>query len=345
MKNQSLLSNNFFWRIAFVSAFAVGMVFSVSTQFRLGFQAGVFGREWAFGFLFTLAVWWYNLEGFRVVESWFFFRFKGGNWSRLLRVLSTLIFSFIVVWLDERAQFLHIDEDLSGYVQPEFANEFRGLVTAGIMLLIFFFLETVRKYFQTRMQVEQLKLENSIAQFEMLKQQVNPHFLFNSLNILKTMVKNRDAGSEEYIIRLSELYRNLLLNNRKEKATLEEELAVLENYVYMLKARFEDKLVINNALKPGNKVCYLPPLTLQMLVENCIKHNIVSAEKPLVIDLFEANNRIVVRNNLQMKRSVDSSNRLGLDNINQRYRVLAGSDIDIEKTPDYFTVRLPVINH
>lgn len=344
MKNQTLLSNTIFWRIAFVSALGAGLVFSMNTQFRLGFQTGVFSREFTFGFLFTLVVWWYNLKGYPLAEGRFPGRFRGSNLSRTVRVATTLVFSFIVVWLDERAQFLHIDEDLSGYVQPEFANEFRGLVTAGIVLLVFFFLETIRKYFQTRMQVEQLKLENSVAQFEMLKQQVSPHFLFNSLNILKTMVKNRDPGSEEYVIRLSELYRNLLLNNQKEKATLEEELAVLGNYIFMLKARFEDKLQINNTLKPNGKPCFLPPLTLQMLVENCIKHNIVSSEKPLVIDLFEENGQIVVRNNLQVKRSVETSNHVGLNNINQRYRVLAGRDIEIEKTPDHFIVRLPVIH-
>ncbi len=345
MKNKTLLSKTFFWRIAIISALAAGLVFSMNTQFRLGFQTGVFWREFSFGVLFTLVVWWYNLKGYPLAEAYFSGWFKGSNLSRALRVMSTLLFSFIVIWLDERAQFLHIDEDLSGYVQPEFANEFRGLVTAGIILLVFFFLETIRKYFETRMQVEQLKLENSVAQFEMLKQQISPHFLFNSLNILKTMVKNRDPGSEEYVIRLSELYRNLLLSNQKEKATLEEELSVLGNYIFMLKARFEDKLQINNDLRPGSKPCFLPPLALQMLVENCIKHNIVSSEKPLVIDLFEENGRIVVRNNLQVKRSVESSNHVGLNNINQRYRVLAGRDIEIEKTADHFIVRLPVIHN
>ncbi|MCB9353623.1 MAG: histidine kinase [Lewinellaceae bacterium] len=343
MKNRSLVTKVFFWRVALISAVAAGLVFSVSTQFRMGFQINVFSRELIFGFLFTLLVWWYNLHGYPLAEERFFPEWRGSNWSRLVRVLSTLVCSFLVVWLDERMGILHIDEDLKGYAQAEFANEFRGVVTAGIMLLMYFFLETLRKYYQTRMQVEQLKLENSIAQFEMLKQQVNPHFLFNSLNILKTMVKNNDPMSEEYVIRLSELYRNLLLSNQKEKASLEEELTVLGNYVYMLKARFEGKLVINNQLKTNGKPCYLPPLTLQMLVENCIKHNVVSNDKPLVIDLFEETGHLVVRNTLQARRSVEASHHLGLNNINLRYKVLAGRDISVEKTADHFIVKLPLI--
>lgn len=343
MKKQAVISKGIYWKIALASAVAAGMVFSIGTQFRLGFQFGTFGREFAFGFLFTLLVWWYNTTGYPILEGLLPGHFRGSRWSRVLRVLSTLFFSFAIVWLDERAQVLHIDQDLSGYVQPEYANEFRGMVTAGMVMLLFFFLDTMRKYYQTRMQVEQLKLENSNARFEVLKQQVSPHFLFNALNILKTMVKNSDPVSEEYVIRLSDLYRTLLLSHQKEKVTLEEELAVLENYLFMLKARFGDKLVVSNRLKTNGKATCLPPLTLQMLVENCIKHNVVSADHPLHIELFEEDNCIVVRNKIQVRRSVEGSNRVGLDNIRQRYQALGGRAIGIDQNNEYFTVRLPVI--
>jgi LytS/YehU family sensor histidine kinase len=183
-----------------------------------------------------------------------------------------------------------------------------------------------------------------VAQFEALKQQVNPHFLFNSLNILKTMVKINDPKSEEYVVRLSDLYRNLLLSNQKEKASLEEELAVLENYLFMLKARFEDKLQVIQRIPSSANANFIPPLSLQMLVENCIKHNVVSTDKPLLIELFVENDCLVIRNNLQPKRSVEDSNHIGLDNLRQRYRALVGKEIEVEQTDAYFIVRLPFIN-
>jgi len=337
-----MLSKSFYWIIVLVSAVATAIIFSLATVFHLGFRYDIFPRELIFGFTFTLTVWWYNLIGFPFVEKRLLYRWD----TRLLhaaRVATTLIFSYVLVWVDERIQWLHIDLDLEGYANPEYANEFRALITAGIILLMVFLLDTARKFHNTRIENERLNLENSIAQFEMLKQQINPHFLFNSLNILKTMVKNAEANAEEYVIRLSELYRSLLISNQRQKIPLAEELLALDNYLFMLKARFEDKLLVSRQLAAIGHSCFVPPFTLQMLVENSIKHNVVSADRPLHIEIFTENNQIVVRNNLQPKRSIEESNHIGLDNINRRYRVLSGHEIEIDQSATHFTVRLPLI--
>lgn len=343
MKNPLIRSKSAYWVAAFVSAAMAGLIFPASAWFRQGLQPGVMTREFAFGFCFTLAVWWYNLVGYPLLERRYFKKIKP-HWPHLGRILTTLLFSYLVVWADERLQILHIDDDLQGYVEREGANEFRAAITASFVLLVIYFLDVLRKFYQTQMENEHLKLETSVAHFEVLKQQVNPHFLFNSLNILKTMVKVNDPKSEEYVVRLSDLYRNLLLSNQKEKVTLEEELNVLENYFFMLKARFEDKLQVIQKIPHPDAPLYVPPLTLQMLVENCIKHNVVSNDKPLQIELFQEGAYLVVRNNLQLKRSVEESSHIGLENIRQRYRALTGKEIEVEKTDEYFTVRLPLIN-
>ncbi len=343
MKQLLLRSKSAYRTAAVVSAVMAGLIFPVNAWFRQGLQPDVMVRECVFGFFFTLAVWWYNMVGY----PWIITRFYGSKnalWPHLGRILTTLFFSYFIVWLDERLQILHIDDDLQGYVEREGANEFRAAITASIVLLIIYFLDLLRKFYSTQMENEQLKLETSIAQFERLKQQVNPHFLFNSLNILKAMVKSNDPKSEEYIIRLSDLYRTSLLSSQKEKVPIEEELAALENYFFMLKARFEDKLQVSLQISSGEKMRYLPPLTLQMLVENCIKHNIVSAEKPLQIELFQNEQYLVVRNNLQPKRAVEESSHIGLENIRQRYKVLTGQEIKVEKNLTHFTVTLPVID-
>ncbi len=342
MKKPLIRSKSAYWIAAFVSAAMAGLIFPANAWFRQGLQPGVMTRELAFGFFFTLAVWWYNLVGYPLLENRFFKKARP-HWPHLGRILTTLLFSYLVIWADERLQILHIDDDLQGYVEREGANEFRAAITASFVLLVIYFLDLLRRYYLTQMENEHLKLETSVAHFEALKQQVNPHFLFNSLNILKTMVKINDPKSEEYIVRLSDLYRNLLLSNQKGKASLEEELIVLNNYFFMLKARFEDKIQLIQRILPSENQVFIPPLTLQMLVENCVKHNIVSAEKPLQIELFQEGAYLVVRNNLQPKRSVEESSHIGLDNIRKRYRALTGKEIEVEKTDNYFTVRLPLI--
>jgi LytS/YehU family sensor histidine kinase len=112
----------------------------------------------------------------------------------------------------------------------------------------------------------------------------------------------------------------------------------------MLKARFEDKLQVIQRIPSSANANFIPPLSLQMLVENCIKHNVVSTDKPLLIELFVENDCLVIRNNLQPKRSVEDSNHIGLDNLRQRYRALVGKEIEVEQTDAYFIVRLPFIN-
>jgi two-component system LytT family sensor kinase len=338
-----MLSRSFYWKVAFISAVAAAVVFSLATLFRLGPRPEIFAREFLFGFLFSMTVWWYNLSGFPAIEQRFLHAMASHRQLlHIVRIGTTLLFSYFMIWFDERIQWLHIDWDLEGFVFPEYANEFRALITSGIILLIVFLLDTARRFYGARMENEHLKLENSVAQFEMLKQQINPHFLFNSLNILKTLVKAKDDKAEEYVLRLSDLYRSLLQSNQRDKVLLSEELSALDNYLFMLNTRFDNKLQVVKHITATNS-SYVPPFTLQMLVENCIKHNVISDDKPLLIELLEEPGYIVVRNNLQPKRSVEDSSRLGLNNINQRYRALAGKDIEIEKTDTHFIVRLPRI--
>ena len=342
MKIPAIRTRSAYRTAAFISAVMAGLIFPANAWFRQGYQPEVMLREAMFGFFFTLSVWWYNLLGYPWIIKQVY-KDKNTLWPHIGRILTTLFFSFVVIWLDERLQILHIDDDLQGYVEREGANEFRAAITASFVLLIIYFLDILTRSHSTQLENEQLKLETSIANFERLKQQINPHFLFNSLNILKTMVKSNDSKSEEYVIRLSELYRSFLLSDQKEIVPLAEELKALENYFFMLKARFEDKLVVLQKIDLLDDASYIPPLTLQILVENSIKHNVVSTEKPLTVELFRENGHLVVRNNLQPKRSVEESNHIGLENIRQRYKILSGKTIEVEQSDAHFTVKLPII--
>lgn len=192
-------------------------------------------------------------------------------------------------------------------------------------------------------EAESLKRAHLTSQFENLKQQVNPHFLFNSLNVLTALVHKDADLSEKFIRQLSRVYRYVLEVTNKELIELELELEALEAYVFLIKIRFGDGLdcVINI---PDQKGMLIPPLALQMLVENAVKHNIISKSKPLIINIEQiGRTEIVVSNNLQTKNQASEGKGIGLTNINKRYKHLLNEEIKIMESENTFQVNLPVI--
>ena len=202
-----------------------------------------------------------------------------------------------------------------------------------------FFLQW-RKSFQD---AERYQRESMTATYESLKSQVNPHFLFNSLNALSNLVYEDPDKAVKFIKQLSEVYRYVLETREKELVSLEEELKFLDSYAFLQKIRFGTKLVIE--VKLDGVKSMVAPLAVQMLLENAVKHNEVSEEKPLTIKLYKENNFLVVENTLQKRTtSAESSSGLGLDNICKRYQFLSSRPVSIEQGATTFTVRLPLID-
>ena len=326
--------------LALASAVVIGSVYALGNIFRLGWIWQVILVDFTFGFGLSILVWWYNLSVFPGLERRFL-RHKKAVWRWGPRVLSTLLLTVLLVEIADGAGLFQ--REWVGYRQPQLADEVKAITMVGMLLLMIALLETTDKFYRAKFENERLKLENSVAQFETLKQQIHPHFLFNSLNILKTLITQHDEKAETYLIRLSEFYRSLLIYNKNERITLAEELAALDNYLYLLHIRFEGKFHFRQAVPEAALASLIPPFTLQMLVENSIKHNVISAEKPLQVDLYQEGNWLVVRNNLQPKRRVEASSHIGLENIRRRYRLLCGNDIQVEKNEQFFTVWLPVV--
>jgi len=195
---------------------------------------------------------------------------------------------------------------------------------------------------QSALDAEKLKRENVTARYESLKNQVNPHFLFNSFNALTNLVYENQDLAAKFIKQLSEVYRYVLDTRDRELVTKEEELKFLESYLFLQKIRFGDNLQI--AIQLDAVKTYFPPLVLQMLIENAIKHNIVAAEQPLSIKIYESENYIVIENKLQHKKVLsEESAGVGLSNICLRYEFLSDQKVVVEALPDKFIVRLPVI--
>lgn len=187
-----------------------------------------------------------------------------------------------------------------------------------------------------------LEKDNVIAQYETLKNQTNPHFLFNSLNTLLTFVEDNKVASS-YIQNLSDFLRYTLKSKDSEIKLLRNEIKIVEKYFFLQKSRFGKNLNINIQVPEKYYHYSLPPLSLQILVENAIKHNIISTQKPLNINIFIKNEKfIVVEHNLQRKMDVDSTNT-GLLNIKTRYKFLSTESVHISNKNNKFTVELPLL--
>jgi len=195
---------------------------------------------------------------------------------------------------------------------------------------------------QAAVDAEAAKRESIKAQYESLKNQVNPHFLFNSLNALTNLVYQDQDKAVKFIKELSDVYRYVLDTREKEVVPLDGELKFLKAYLYLQQIRFGEKLKIDLNLTDGNSM--VAPLALQMLVENAIKHNEISEEHPLTIRIFQRGKYIVVENTLQRKSvlSQDSSG-LGLENIRKRYEFLSNDKVDVKEDNGKFSVALPII--
>jgi two-component system, LytTR family, sensor kinase len=206
----------------------------------------------------------------------------------------------------------------------------------------------MNKYKVAQVEAEQLKKQTVEARFDALRSQINPHFLFNSLNVLSSLVYRDPDTSAKFIEQLSNVYRYLLYNQDQKLIPLREELDFMNSYYYLLKIRFQENLNLEYEIPDSKKNYYIAPATLQLLIENAIKHNIVSKKNPLAIRIYVENgkpevNRIVVENNLQPKPVQEVSTRLGLKNIKSRYTFLAGKESVEVITQPSFIVKVPLI--
>ncbi|MBS1507239.1 MAG: histidine kinase [Bacteroidetes bacterium] len=219
---------------------------------------------------------------------------------------------------------------------------FRGSLISGFMFFVTYYLHLSSLTQQSRIENERLKKEKLHARLESLKQQISPHFLFNTLNTLSTLTK--EPRVKEYISQISNVYRYLLKYKDSDTVRVSDELDFIESYLYILRQRFEEGLLVTFDVANSVRNSSLPPLALQTLVENAVKHNIVAVTRPLHITIVDEDDFIVVSNNIQLRQSIGyESSRSGLNNISERYRLLADRDILIEKTETEFTVKLPIL--
>jgi LytS/YehU family sensor histidine kinase len=217
------------------------------------------------------------------------------------------------------------------------------MIIAIVIAFFVFRLQQREKILVLKNKAQMLEKEKAVVQFENLKQQLNPHFLFNSLTSLRSLIRVDIKTAVNFLDGLSKTYRYLLKSDDTELVPLQEELDFVQTFVDLQKTRFKEGIQVSVNVDPSCQVKYIVPVTVQNLIENAIKHNTTAADQPLFIDIYNENHYIVVRNNLQRYRVVETSNKRGLASIKNLYGYLTRKPVIIGEDKKYFTVKIPLI--
>lgn len=268
----------------------------------------------------------------------------------VISIVSILVANFILVYLCNYINFVIFQkaatpaEFFSG--KYNFMNWF--MVNIALLISAFLhakgFMEELKKTSKKEVVEQKLIATSANAQFESLKNQLDPHFLFNSLNVLSSLIDENPKQAQKFTASMSKIYRYVLEQKDKELVTVEDEIEFAKTYCDLLKTRFEDSVDFIFEVNKEDYRRYVVPLSLQLLLENCIKHNFATSSKPLIIKIFSENDILCIENNLQEREQMKESAGIGLANIVQRYSLLTKRNVFIEKSEDYFKVKLPVLS-
>lgn len=301
--------------------------------------------EYIFSFLMSSAI---SFGGFKVEQ----FYDKRVSWIQaplkrfLLTALTYLSYTFLVSFILISGYVLITVEEVTleniSWSRMAF-NTIYPIIVALIIITVFISRSWLFEWKNAAIEAEQLKSEKLASQYQSLKDQLNPHFLFNSLNALSNLVFESPERSAAFIQELSKIYRYVLDVQDEQLVSLKKELDFASHYLSLQKIRFEDGLEYFIDVSSSDAL-YLPPLSLQLLLENAIKHNIASSEKPLHIMIEQIQNCLIVRNRLQPKLTKEASQKgIGLSNIQKRYALLSDQKPTITQTEKEFIVELPLL--
>lgn len=333
-----------------------GLVLGLIFGLIFSFPAYLDGRRSITGFIFFIFFWAIYIFSVWLLCGWIYnakthtnyVRFN--KWQRILlfyglgECLYFLAYGLICLWL------LYVEgpavaaDGTAFMTTKSFVNlNVFLLVAHSLILFIYRYVTLESESTIIKVDKERLEKENIRSQFEALRNQLNPHFLFNSLNSLKSLIDSQPDRAKDFVIQLSDVYRYLLKHRSHEYVHLSEEIKFMESYAYLMKIRYEETIHIQIAEKYDDTVLIVP-LTLQLLVENAVKHNIISAAHPLSIHIeIDQRGYVVVTNNYQPRLEVEGSSNFGLHNLNQQYKFIAQTEIIIEKSETQFVVRIPPI--
>lgn len=264
--------------------------------------------------------------------------------SFLLTWAASSLLGQLFVWLHHQFDIPAIDAMVHHYLHP-----LRDLIIASIVTGSNYIFYLILRQQRIVVENEELRTESLRHQYESLKNQLNPHMLFNSLNTLQSLIRESQPKALDYTQELSQVLRYTLQSDDRPSVTLAEEMQFAEAYIYLMKMRYEENLHFRIEIDPGLEGMLLPPMSVQLLIENAIKHNEISNRRPLTISIRTEERMLVVCNPIQPKRQTPGGPGIGLDNLAKRYHLLWQSEIQISTQEGVFCVRLPLhepdINH
>jgi len=271
---------------------------------------------------------------------------KQGNLKLVLGIIGSVIVAIPLIFI---CKVLHYVVFLETKTFTEFVGQQRlssYMFTAIFTLLITFFYLMIGFYkaLQERKVNEQKNIaEIATAKFTVLKNQLDPHFLFNSLNVLTSLIEENPNAAQKFTTSLSKVYRYVLEQKNKDLVKIEDEFKFAKTYMLLLQMRFENSIFLKLPEALENPKAKIVPLSLQLLLENAVKHNVVMVDKPLEIKIYEEKGFLFVANNLQPKTIIETGSGVGLANISQRYEMLTDRKFSVEKTKNKFIARLPIL--
>jgi hypothetical protein len=219
-----------------------------------------------------------------------------------------------------------------------------GLTLVGTLMLFYRFrMNKQKQIYSLETKAESLEKEKTLVQYESLKQHLNPHFLFNSLTSLRSLIKTDSKTAASFLDGMSKVYRYVLKSGEQELVRLQDELEFVKTFTELQKIRFKEGLEVNINVDESYFNKYIAPVTLQNLVENAIKHNTADKDSPLVIEIFTEEGFVVVRNNLQRYRIVETSNKKGLASLQTLYRYYSDKQMEIKEDDKFFTIKIPLL--
>ncbi|MEE9350061.1 MAG: histidine kinase [Flavobacteriaceae bacterium] len=251
----------------------------------------------------------------------------------MLAIVMLRLFTVLVIEKNSFETFLNTDK--SYYI-------FSFILSANVLITVYA-IHFYKALSSNKVEEQKVVSKTESAKFESLKNQLDPHFLFNSLNVLTSLIEENPKQAEKFTTKLSKIYRYVLQQKNQDLIEVNKELQFAKNYMALLKLRFENAIDFNIPETLQNDHLKIVPLALQLLLENAIKHNVISETNKLYINISQENNYLVIKNNINPKSNLEKSTKVGLNNIIDRYALITTSNVIIEKTDTEFIVKLPLL--
>ncbi len=300
---------------------------------------------WLINFSYAFFLTYINTVYFKFINHKFEWKDKGllrvligAGGSVIVTILGYALCEFVVsviIFEKQTVEEFWVDQTFKNYLFP---------LLLTIIISLFFHTVYFYKALQEKKVTEQKIIAGTVsAKFAALKNQLDPHFLFNSLNVLTSLIEENPKMAQKFTTSLSKVYRYVLEQKDKDLVTVDEELKFAKTYMTLVQLRFEDSITTEIPLQSSNPEARVVPLSLQILLENTIKHNVVMPQRPLHIKIYEKDGFLIVENNLQPKEVIKQSSGVGLGNIQQRYALLTKRKFSVFKTEKAFIAELPIL--